>query len=234
MRAFFISFGVLAGLGLAGAAFFIYSGVYNIAADDPHWDITARLLEQLRVRSLERRAQQVTAVPNLEDEQLITKGAGQYSAMCVSCHLAPGVAPNELSKGLYPAPPQLTRNRLDPRVSYTIIKHGIKMSGMPAWGGHHGDQQVWSLVAFVAKLPGMSPEKYQEYVRSPAAGAAAAMASHGAMMQQMPASSAGHGPPGHHDMPGMGASRPTTAGQAASEPRGAPGHHEASEGEPRR
>lgn len=218
MRTFFIAVGVFLTLGLAAAGAFVYTGVYNIAADDPHWDITARVLEQLRIRSLERRARQVTNVPNLDDPQLITKGAGQYAAMCVGCHLAPGVGPNELSKGLYPAPPELTKSRLDPRVSYTIIKHGIKMTGMPAWGGHHGDEQVWTLVAFVAKLPGMSAAQYQQYVKSPAANAAAAMASHGSMMTMpveagahkaaAPASSpasgpAEHGPPGHHDMPGM-------------------------------
>lgn len=221
MRAYFILIGVLLALALAGAGAIVYTGVYNIAADDPHWDVTARVLEQLRTRSLERRARQVTSVPNLDDPQLITKGAGQYAAMCAGCHLAPGVGPNELSKGLYPAPPELTKSRLDPRVSYTIIKHGIKMTGMPAWGGHHGDEQVWTLVAFVSKLPGMSPKQYQELVNSPGANAAAAMASHGSMMT-MPvtggahnaaapasaapaaaASGAEHGPPGHHDMPGM-------------------------------
>lgn len=214
MRAYFIAIGALLALALLAAGAFVYTGVYNIAADDPHWDITARMLEQLRTRSLERRARQVTNVPNLEDQQLITRGAGQYAAMCAGCHLAPGVGPNELSKGLYPAPPELAKSRLDPRVSYTIIKHGIKMTGMPAWGGHHGDEQVWTLVAFVAKLPGMSPKQYQEYVKSPGANAAAAMASHGSMMTMpveagahkpaAPASAAAeHGPPGHHDMPGM-------------------------------
>lgn len=111
-----------------------------------------------------------------------------------SCHLAPGVRPNELSKGLYPAPPQLAQSPcLDPRVSYTVIKHGLKMTGMPAWGGPHGDEQVWSLLAFVAKMPGMSP--HQEHVRSPGANAAAAMAAHGSavMPQAAPSAAVGGG-----------------------------------------
>lgn len=49
---------------------------------------------------------------------------------------------------------------------------------MPAWGGHHGDEQVWTLVAFVAKLPGMTPQQYEALVKSPDANAAAAMAGH--------------------------------------------------------
>lgn len=85
---------------------------------------------------------------------------------------------------------------------------------MPAWGGHHGNEQFWSLVAFVAKLPDLSPQQYQEYIRSPAANAAAAMASHGSAMMPQTGGSGGsepaepmHGPPGHHDMPGMGNAR---------------------------
>ena len=106
--------------------------------------------------------------------------------MCTSCHLAPGMKPTELSRGMYPAPPNLAQTRVDPKVAYTAIKHGIKMSGMPAWGGPHGDEQVWTLVAFLGKLPGLTPQEYQKMLQSPLADAAKAMASHGAVT--MPAS----------------------------------------------
>lgn len=237
MRGFFITVGVLLAIAFFAVGAFVYSGFYNMAADDPHWDVTSRVIQEMRIRSLERRARQVASVPNLQDPQLIARGAGQYAAMCVSCHLAPGMAANELNKGLYPTPPLLSRSELDPRVAFTIIKHGIKMTGMPAWGGH-GDEQVWSLVAFIAKLPGMTPQKYQEYVRSPAANAAAAMASHDmGVMPQIPAAGgagAGSGAPGGHEMPGMGGARPATTGEAASGSHGPPGHHAAPASAPQR
>lgn len=50
--------------------------------------------------------------------------------------------------------------------AYLVIKHGIKMSGMPAWGaGAHDDQTLWSLVAFVNKLPSLTPAQYEDMVR---------------------------------------------------------------------
>lgn len=166
-------------LALAAAAGTVYSGLYNVAADDPHWEVTYRVLETLRTRSLERRSTSVQLPANLQDEKVILKGAGQYAAMCTSCHLAPGMKPTELSRGMYPAPPNLAEARVDPKVAYTAIKHGIKMSGMPAWGGPHGDEQVWTLVAFLGKLPGLSPQEYQKMLQSPLANTAKAMASHG-------------------------------------------------------
>jgi len=54
--------------------------------------------------------------------------------------------------------------RLDPRVVFWTIKHGIKMSAMPAWGFSHDDATIWSMVAFVQKLPGMTPAEYKAIV----------------------------------------------------------------------
>ena len=86
------------------AAAFVYSGDYNIAADDPHWPLTERLLATLRTRSIEARASNLD-VPDLTDAALIRQGDGNYDSMCTGCHLAPGMESTELSRGLYPAPP---------------------------------------------------------------------------------------------------------------------------------
>jgi mono/diheme cytochrome c family protein len=205
MKAMLAILGAILAALMIGAALFVYSGIYNVFADDPHWDATARILQTLRERSIARRAETIV-VPNLEDPKLVAQGAGQYAAMCVGCHLAPGLAPNELSRGLYPAPPRLSDRKLDPRIAFIVVKHGIKMSGMPSWGSH-GDEQIWSVVAFVGKLPGMSPDQYKAHVNSPEASTAAAMAAHGMAMPRSGASTpsmpmeGAHGPPGHHEMP---------------------------------
>ena len=104
-------------------------------------------------------------MPNLNDPQLILKGAGQYAAMCTSCHLEPGVANSELREGMYPQPPNLSKVHVDPQDAFWVIKHGIKMSAMPAWGmAGHDDPTIWSMVAFIEKLPGMTPAEYKAIV----------------------------------------------------------------------
>ena len=137
-----------------------YSGQYNVAADAPHWDVTANAMATIRDRSIAVRASGMT-VPNLADPALIALGAEHYAGMCTGCHLAPGVGENEMRQGLYPKPPNLTarRNR-SPAESFWIIKHGLKMSGMPAWGVTHDDEAIWGLVAFLQQLPTMDAAAY--------------------------------------------------------------------------
>lgn len=76
---------------LGGLALFIFLGVYDVGADIPHWEVTRKVIEVVRDRAIEVRAKAIQP-PNLEDDQLVLKGAGQYAAMCVNCHLAPGKA----------------------------------------------------------------------------------------------------------------------------------------------
>jgi mono/diheme cytochrome c family protein len=153
----------LLALLIIGGAVFVYSGVYNIGADVHHTRPVYALMQVLRERSISVRSGDIQ-VPDLQDPQLILKGAGQYAAMCTDCHLKPGMKDSEIRPGLYPQPPNLSQVRVDPRNAFWVIKHGIKMSAMPAWGTSHDDETIWSMVAFLQKLPGMTPEQYKDMV----------------------------------------------------------------------
>lgn len=120
-------------------------------------------MEAVRTRSIERRSRDI-AVPNLDDPKLALKGAGQYAEMCMGCHLAPGMKESPTRQGLYPKPPKLAEREINPRRVFWVIKHGIKMTGMPAWGASHDDDTIWSLVAFLNQLPRLSPQQYKEMV----------------------------------------------------------------------
>jgi len=153
--------GTLAALTIGGVVF-IGSGIYNIGADDHHTKIALAIIEQLRERSIAVRARAIDP-PNLEDPMRIAAGAEHYAALCVGCHLAPGVTKSDIRPGLYPHPPNLAQEdtRDAPRAFWTV-KHGIKMSAMPAWGKTLDDAAIWDLVAFVRQMPAMTPETYQQ------------------------------------------------------------------------
>lgn len=153
---------VLAILIVAGLVF-VYSGLYNIGADAHHTRPVSALLETLRERSIHVRSDDVR-VPDLEDPQRILKGAGHYAAMCTDCHLKPGAGDSEIRPGLYPQPPNLSQERVEPKMAFWAIKHGIKMSAMPAWGKTHDDETIWNMVAFLQKLPGLTPQQYRDLV----------------------------------------------------------------------
>jgi mono/diheme cytochrome c family protein len=149
------------------AAMAIYAGLYNIAADVPHTQPVYWLLETLRERSVAARARDIVVPSNLDDANRISKGAGQYAEMCSGCHLAPGMKRTEISQGLYPRAPELRRGSdVTPAEQFWIVKHGVKMTGMPAWGITHDDELLWDVVAFVRKLPKLTPEQYETMVKN--------------------------------------------------------------------
>ncbi len=159
---------------LVGAGGFIYSGLYPIGADDEHTAPVTWALTTLRERSIERAARDIE-VPDLSEPTLLLMGGPDYNDMCAGCHLQPGITSTDLSIGLYPAPPALTTtldehghdhsSSLSPeqaaKRNYWIIKHGIKASGMPAWGPTHSDDRIWAMVAFLDKLPTLTEAQYQ-------------------------------------------------------------------------
>lgn len=173
----------LAGLGGLGL---LYSGLYPVGADVPHNRLTYWALETLRERSISRAIRDIE-VPSLADPQQLLAGGADYNDMCAGCHLKPGKASSDLSQGLYPQPPNLAlgdethghayggddahgeRNTVAAR-QFWIIKHGIKASGMAAFGPTHDDQRIWAMVAFLQQLPMLTPEQYQ-ILTAPAPGA---------------------------------------------------------------
>lgn len=162
---------ILLGTLLLGGAAFLYSGIYNIAADDPHTPLVHSILDDVRDRSIETHASNIQAPADLLSADRIARGAVLYQEMCVSCHLGPGVKPSELSQGLYPQAPKLAvQTAHSAGELFWIIKHGVKLTAMPAWGKTHPDPLIWDMVAFVSKLPKMSPAEFQKTVASAPAG----------------------------------------------------------------
>ena len=159
--------------GLAGLAVLLLLGAvallggYNIAADAPHTRPVLWLLQTVRDHSIAARAGDAVVPADLGSAARIVAGAGLYNEMCSGCHLGPGLEPSEISQGLYPRAPELSRGSpLSPAEKFWVIKHGIKMTGMAAWGPTHNDKLIWDMVAFVQKLPGMSAAQYQQAVKT--------------------------------------------------------------------
>jgi mono/diheme cytochrome c family protein len=86
----------------------------------------------------------------------------------VLCHGAPGLPPQEFAKGLEPGAPPLAQagREWQPQELYWVIRHGIKMTAMPAWEYRLADSDLWALVAFLRVLPRLSPAEYQTMLAS--------------------------------------------------------------------
>jgi len=153
-------------IGLLVGLLIIWFGIFNISAKDKHWDITTELLEIVKDRSIEVRSENIQ-IPDLSSTKMIENGAKNFDAMCSQCHLAPGMEPTELNLGLYPQPPVFYNEAHEDHSAaetFWVITNGLKMTGMPAWGDFHTEEQIWEMVAFMSNINGMSESEYKALV----------------------------------------------------------------------
>ncbi|MEX2381551.1 MAG: cytochrome c, partial [Opitutales bacterium] len=165
MKQFLFSFFALLLLLGVGGFLLIYSGLYSVAATAEHTAFERWVLETAKRQSVAQAARDVD-VPDLEDHAAILRGAGSYQAMCLTCHGAPGVERSAMGRGLNPLAPEPEEMlRLwSPEEMFWITKNGIRMTGMPAWGATHTEEELWELVAFIQEVEGMTPEEYEAIV----------------------------------------------------------------------
>lgn len=105
----------------------------------------------------------------LTDANLI-QGIALYGQHCAICHgtAAGASSASPVAKGLYPAPPQLADEGVedDPEgVSYWKIKHGIRLTGMPAWGSALSDRQIWTLALFLKHMDKLPRDAQQAWIK---------------------------------------------------------------------
>lgn len=173
MKAFFWGVVTVIVLIILGGAVFVFSGFYNVAADVPHFKVTFLMLGEARDRSIAYHSRNIVP-PSLKGEKLVSIGFPHFHEMCRLCHGAPGFHRLELAEGLYPNPPSLASDDVQRDLSdaelFWIVKSGLKMTGMPSFGKTHTEKQIWGIVAFLRRLPNLSPEEYAAMVKPEAEG----------------------------------------------------------------
>lgn len=196
------------------------SGSIDVAATADFLPGAEWFFSTLKRNSVEARARQAVASgeirpPAEPDADMLAHGAVHYREMCVVCHGAPGVPRGEFGQGLTPRPPDLAEvaREWSPEEIYWVLDHGIRHTGMPAFGVTHSEDELWGIVAFIEALGGMSPEDYRRHAGDGAGDGAGSGAGHG------------HGGDDHH--PGddhhgeaAAAASPETAEPAGEQPPG--------------
>lgn len=98
----------------------------------------------------------VALTPEVEEEAL-----AHFADHCAVCHGNRGDGQTMFGKGMYPKPPDLrkqTQDRSDGEIFYDI-ENGIRMSGMPAFGGEDSAEASWKLVHFIRHLPRLTTDE---------------------------------------------------------------------------
>ncbi|WP_421914707.1 c-type cytochrome [Mesorhizobium sp.] len=166
-----ICVGVLVGLL---AFVFIALGGVDVAADKPHSWLTYQLLHFSFNRAVSVRSSEYTPPADLNDPWRVRLGAQQFHLVCSNCHGGPGLGQSPIALSMQPRPQSLPAvvKQFDDKELFWIVKHGVKFSAMPSWPNQTRDDEVWSMVAFLKKLPSMSADTYLDMTRSTSPGEA--------------------------------------------------------------
>lgn len=165
--AFALALGLLLAALLAAlaGALVVATGAYDVAGDTAHTQPVYSLLEITKVQSVRRRARPI-AERELDSPLLVQRGAVCFAQHCLVCHGAPGIAPGAAGLAMQPLPGPLVAaaHEWRQRELVWIVRHGIRMSGMPAWRERLADDDIWAVTAFMQAMPSLSPPAYTELV----------------------------------------------------------------------
>ncbi len=158
--------GILAGFAILGlvASALVLSGSFDVAARAPVGKFEKRLAGLALDRAVARRAPRVSN-PLAPSKEVLAGGLEHFGEMCVTCHGAPGIEPSEIGVGLNPPAPDLTLARVQARSDgelFWFVSNGVRMSGMPAFGPTHKEDEIWTIVTFLRHLPALTPDEEKQ------------------------------------------------------------------------
>jgi mono/diheme cytochrome c family protein len=152
----------LLALAIAAGFAFIYSGFYNVSATSKDNPLVAWMLHRTYEASLHHYGGKDSPPADLTSLENIRAGARLYDSSCALCHGAPGRQLSAVGQGIEPAAPLLlgATRRNKPPLMFWVIKHGVNMTAMPAFGNTQSDEALWQVAAFLYKGRGISKDQY--------------------------------------------------------------------------
>jgi mono/diheme cytochrome c family protein len=162
LRAFVLLIAVVSVLGAASAYSIVSAGLS--AHDEPS------RVEEVLARAMRRWATPAAMRDRTNPVQptvaVIDEALEHYADHCATCHANNGSGDTAIGRGLYPRVPDMrsaTTQSLTDGELFSIIEHGIRLTGMPAWGNgtDEGERESWGLVHFVRRLPQLSDEEIE-------------------------------------------------------------------------
>ena len=153
----------------------ITSGMLDLGASTPHPEGWAGLLHYVFKRSVSHHADGIAVPADLDSEPRVQKGAVYFSRVCSNCHGAPGLGQNPIALAMRPRPQYLSvvlGQYSAPELFY-ILQHGVKYSAMPSWPAEGREDEVWSIVAFLRRLPKLNRAEFDALAEGPAGPAVA-------------------------------------------------------------
>ena len=166
-------FGVVVTLLAIAVGVFVVAelGLYPIGADSPPGSLERALAGRAMDRYAEKHKPAGDNPVQITSDNL-TEGAKEYEEHCAFCHGGAKAKISPMQDKLNPPAPQLI-DRIphdDEAWLFWVIKHGVRMTGMPAWDGILSDEEIWKIIAFIKrsdKLPAAVQSAWQKMAATP-------------------------------------------------------------------
>ena len=129
---------------------------FNLSALPQPGRIETRVADLSKNFLIRRASDQGIPPRPLDVKTSVTNGGSHYGLDCSVCHSDDGRGQTPLGQGLYPRAADLTSERVQSysdKELFWIIKNGIRLSGMPAFGEVESPDHIWDLVNYVRTLP---------------------------------------------------------------------------------
>lgn len=139
-------------------------GLMPVSADGTHSRLEARIMPAVLHASIVRHESGDTNPASLNEENL-KAGVETYKTMCARCHSTPEGDASIYGQAFYPPAPQLPKGMAQYTDSqlFWLIKHGIRNTGMPAWGGMLSDEEIWQVVSLLKNSQDLPPSVEAEW-----------------------------------------------------------------------
>lgn len=154
-------------IGTILAALWLLPGTFSAKATPPDWEVQAvRYIRHLATPSRFRNM----ANPVRFTPEVLAEARHHFADHCANCHANDGSGKTSMGPNFYPPVPDLRdpviQNMADGEIFY-VIHHGIRFTGMPAWGDGSPEEDIesWKLVLFIRHLPNITPEEIAEMKR---------------------------------------------------------------------
>jgi cbb3-type cytochrome c oxidase subunit III len=158
-------FGAAALLVFEALAAILILQAHGVSASEAPSGIEATIARHARQTAMPARAKRL-ANPVRPTPDVLAAARAHWADHCAACHANDGSGDIPLGKHLYPPAPDMrqpaTQNLSDGELFF-IIQNGVRLTGMPAWGGSAGDaQDSWKLVHFIRRLPSLTFEERKQ------------------------------------------------------------------------
>jgi mono/diheme cytochrome c family protein len=149
-----------------GAIAITHLGLYPIGADNPPGALERVLASRAMDVYAEKHKPQGDNPTEITAANL-TEGAKEYEEHCAFCHGGAKAKISPMRDNFSPPAPQLV-NRIphdDDAWLFWVTKHGVRMTGMPAWTGILSDEKIWKVIAFIKHSDKLPPETQTAWQR---------------------------------------------------------------------